>query len=131
MTLNTSSPELRHEPGHVALGAGVAGGARLTPQAPAVMAAVVPPPHDEGFPRQACGARRPNRAFALGRPVQAQIAVHGVPTHADGARDIRDVGPFPAGLGHMTVDILGKATFRIRVNPSIKRCNLLRQIRLT
>jgi len=48
-------------------------------------------------------------------------------------RSLRHVIPAvdPSGLGHMTVDILGKATFRIRVNPPIKRCNLLRQIRLT
>jgi len=36
-----------------------------------------------------------------------------------------------AGLGHMTVDILGKATFRIRVNPPIKRFDRLRRIGLT
>ncbi len=47
----------------------------------------------------------------------------------DGMRD--DLAGGGGGLDHMTVDILGKATFRIRVNPSIKRCNLLRQIRLT
>ncbi len=32
------------------------------------------------------------------------------------------------GLGHMTLDILGKATFRIRVSPPIKRFDLLRRI---
>jgi len=31
----------------------------------------------------------------------------------------------------MTVDILGKATFRIRVNPPIKRFDRLRRIGLT
>jgi len=31
----------------------------------------------------------------------------------------------------MTVDILGKVTFRIRVNPPIKRFDLLRRIRFT
>jgi len=30
----------------------------------------------------------------------------------------------------MTVDILGKATFRIRINPPIKRFDLRRRIRL-
>jgi len=29
------------------------------------------------------------------------------------------------GLGHMTVDILGKVTFRIRANSPIKRFDLL------
>jgi len=41
------------------------------------------------------------------------------------------VAAHAAGLGHMTVDILGKVTFRIRVNPPIKRVDRLRRIRLT
>ena len=32
----------------------------------------------------------------------------------------------PGGLGHMTVDILGKATFSIRVSPLIERRDLPR-----
>jgi len=36
----------------------------------------------------------------------------------------------PRGLGHMTVDILGKVAFRIRINPPIKRFDLRRRIRL-
>ncbi len=35
----------------------------------------------------------------------------------------------PFGLGHMTLDTLGKATFRIRVRRPIKRFDLLRQMR--
>jgi len=36
-----------------------------------------------------------------------------------------------SGLGHMTLDTLGKATFRIRVSPPIKRFGLRRQMRRT